>query len=245
MTPNPSEPDRIAPGALALVQEFLNTPLAEPTADDLRMAEAIRRDAARGEPQPTLAARYGVSQQLVSAILRRKRLSPGATPAGDTSVFSLGTPASSRAWLAANGFPANGDRLAPSNHADLLELHRLLLAIALANNGEPLAPGVLEALDGLAARYPLVVTFRAAAALELAPGRDGAAAFIATILAAVYDAMRFGEWPRLKACPAERCQHVFYDTSRNRTSTWCSMAICGNRTKVRNYQRRRRVAGTA
>src|ERR671933_384799 len=40
-----------------------------------------------------------------------------------------------------------------------------------------------------------------------------------------------GSWRRLKACPHERCGWAFYDRSRNQSSQWCSMRICGNRTK--------------
>ena len=48
--------------------------------------------------------------------------------------------------------------------------------------------------------------------------------------------MRDGHWQRMKACRNPQCRWVFYDHSRNRTGTWCSMRVCGNRHKVRdNY----------
>ena len=47
---------------------------------------------------------------------------------------------------------------------------------------------------------------------------------------------------RLKACRKESCGWVFYDHSRNRSSNWCSMTICGNRTKTTGYRRRRDAA---
>ena len=43
-------------------------------------------------------------------------------------------------------------------------------------------------------------------------------------------------WERLKACP--QCGWSFYDYSRNRSATWCSMSLCGNRLKTRAYRRR-------
>lgn len=43
---------------------------------------------------------------------------------------------------------------------------------------------------------------------------------------------------RLKICP--NCQWLFLDRSRNRSRTWCDMAICGNRTKARRHYRRNR-----
>jgi predicted RNA-binding Zn ribbon-like protein len=45
-------------------------------------------------------------------------------------------------------------------------------------------------------------------------------------------------WERLKVCGAEDCRWAFYDTSRNRSRTWCSMSDCGNRAKARAYRAR-------
>ena len=43
---------------------------------------------------------------------------------------------------------------------------------------------------------------------------------------------------RLKICP--NCGWLFLDKSRNRSRTWCDMAICGNRAKAsRHYYRHR------
>ncbi|HUY61935.1 MAG TPA: CGNR zinc finger domain-containing protein, partial [Candidatus Dormibacteraeota bacterium] len=51
-----------------------------------------------------------------------------------------------------------------------------------------------------------------------------------------------GSWARLKACPAQRCHWAFFDASRNRSGTWCTMAVCGTRAKARSYQRRLRAS---
>jgi predicted RNA-binding Zn ribbon-like protein len=48
-----------------------------------------------------------------------------------------------------------------------------------------------------------------------------------------------GSWSRLKACRNHGCRWAFYDYSRNRSASWCSMQLCGNRTKTRTYRRRR------
>jgi predicted RNA-binding Zn ribbon-like protein len=50
--------------------------------------------------------------------------------------------------------------------------------------------------------------------------------------------MADGSWERLKGCPRDVCHWVFYDRSRNRSSTWCAMSVCGNRTNTRAYRRR-------
>ena len=64
-------------------------------------------------------------------------------------------------------------------------------------------------------------------------GVDGA---LGSVTAAAYDAISAGTWPRLKACT--RCRWAYYDTSRNRSSIWCSMQYCGNRTKTHRYRHR-------
>jgi transcriptional regulator with XRE-family HTH domain len=237
--------DRIAPGPLRLVQEFLNTPAAEPTEEELRMAQAIRRASKRGATQSALAARYGVSQQLVSAILRGKRLVVSSSRAtGESAASNLGSVQSVRQWLTSRGFLEAGDALGAQARTRILDLQSALLALALSNSGEPLPPAAPAMLDRLAVEVPMIVSFRGRASPALAPVQRGVDAFVGTLLAAVYDATRDGTWARLKACPADRCHYVFYDIARNRASTWCSMSICGNRTKVRKYQLRQRVART-
>jgi predicted RNA-binding Zn ribbon-like protein len=55
----------------------------------------------------------------------------------------------------------------------------------------------------------------------------------------MFDAIAAGTWGRLRACPT--CQWAFYDTSRNRSSRWCDMAVCGNRAKQHAFNQRRRT----
>ena len=62
------------------------------------------------------------------------------------------------------------------------------------------------------------------------------ARLFAIILAAHID----GTWPRLKACRNDICRWAFYDTSKNQSGHWCSMAICGSRRKTRAYRARQR-----
>ncbi|MGM7722214.1 CGNR zinc finger domain-containing protein [Metabacillus sp. Hm71] len=40
---------------------------------------------------------------------------------------------------------------------------------------------------------------------------------------------------RVKRCEGDLCGWLFYDTSRNRSRRWCSMADCGNRAKARRF----------
>jgi predicted RNA-binding Zn ribbon-like protein len=53
----------------------------------------------------------------------------------------------------------------------------------------------------------------------------------AKLMGDVSRAMSEGSWARLKACRRDACRWVFWDASRNVSSQWCSMRICGNRMK--------------
>jgi predicted RNA-binding Zn ribbon-like protein len=47
---------------------------------------------------------------------------------------------------------------------------------------------------------------------------------------------------RLKVCP--NCEWLFLDRSKNRSRTWCDMAVCGNRAKARLHYQKKRKAET-
>ena len=48
------------------------------------------------------------------------------------------------------------------------------------------------------------------------------------------------ETDRLKVCG--NCGWLFVDRSRNRSRTWCDMAVCGNRVKANRHYRRKKEA---
>jgi predicted RNA-binding Zn ribbon-like protein len=76
----------------------------------------------------------------------------------------------------------------------------------------------------------------------LRPSIDGVNGALAAILSRVLEAQAAGVWKRLKSCPGPHCGWLFYDGSRNASSRWCSMSICGNRTKTAAYRSRRKAA---
>ena len=65
-------------------------------------------------------------------------------------------------------------------------------------------------------------------------GGDALDAMTAISLTAMLD----GSWLRLKVC--RNCEWSCYDKSKNRSGSWCSMQLCGNRLKTRAYRTRRR-----
>jgi predicted RNA-binding Zn ribbon-like protein len=61
----------------------------------------------------------------------------------------------------------------------------------------------------------------------------------ARLLVAAVGAASEGTWRRLKVCRNEGCLWAFYDGSKNRSGSWCTMDVCGSRAKMRAYRRRK------
>jgi predicted RNA-binding Zn ribbon-like protein len=126
-------------------------------------------------------------------------------------------------WLREHGLPATAfDRA--------VELREALRALLYVNNQGGEAPEAVERVNAAARGVRVLV-------------RDGevvlaAADAIATVTAVALTAMLDGTWRRLKVC--RNCEWAFYDNSKNRSGSWCSMQLCGNRLKTRAYRTRRR-----
>ncbi|RCG32520.1 zf-CGNR multi-domain protein [Sphaerisporangium album] len=93
-------------------------------------------------------------------------------------------------------------------------------------------------LEAALAALPLRITLVDGAPVP-EPLADGAARGLGLIATAVLRAHADGSWPRLKVCADSTCQWAFIDSSKNRSRSWCSMRVCGNRTKTRAYRARR------
>jgi predicted RNA-binding Zn ribbon-like protein len=146
-------------------------------------------------------------------------------------------PAAYGAWLAQRGFHGQ------VAHGDLqraLEVRETLRALCLANHDGRDVSRTVAALDRLSrALAPGAGLAPNLATGALEPTADGPDAACALALGIVFAARADGSFARLKACPHARCGWAFYDTSRNRSGQWCSMRICGNRTKGETFRRRR------
>jgi len=121
-----------------------------------------------------------------------------------------------------------------------LAVRESLRSLLLTNNDRPVDPDAVAVLEAAARWSALTVVFDGEGRIAVEPGRGGVAGAVGRLLETVARAMGDGTWERLKACGAEGCAWAFYDHTRNRSGRWCSMAVCGNRAKVRAYRARRR-----
>jgi hypothetical protein len=150
----------------------------------------------------------------------------------ETGLELLATPADAGAWLADHGLACG--RI---ERADLARLRAFRGDLRAFVAGTDRAEALRRAVD----RTRLTIDFDEPTLVSRATGVDRV---VGTIVGVVYDAIRDGSWSRLKAC--RTCGWAFWDESRSRTATWCSMQLCGNRAKVRRYRARNRGrAGSA
>ena len=133
-------------------------------------------------------------------------------------------------WLVEQGLLADTEAgmVTEGDRTRVVTLREALRDLLGANAGEPLDPAASAVLDLETSRVPLQVRI------------DGV---VARLLAAIAAASIAGTWRRLKACRDDTCRWAFYDSSRNASSAWCSMAVCGNRAKARRHRERRKGTG--
>jgi predicted RNA-binding Zn ribbon-like protein len=156
----------------------------------------------------------------------------------------LATPAALAVWLAGQRLVDAGDTVDEALFAEARALRAALRELALANTlGALPAAERRPAIDDALGRFPLAVGL-VDGVPRLRPAGRGARGGLATIAAIVADARAAGLWERLKACRQDTCGWVFFDGSRNRSSSWCSMQVCGGRAKASSYRSRRAARGT-
>jgi len=139
-----------------------------------------------------------------------------------------------REWLA-DWLEQEGVRATDAAIRRAREVREAIRELLYANNRQPGARNPHPVLERAADAARLSLDFRAAEVVARAPGVDGA---VGRVLAVVYASMRDRTFARLKACRNHDCRWAFYDYSKNRSASWCSMQLCGNRTKTRAYRRR-------
>lgn len=143
-------------------------------------------------------------------------------------------------WLAERGLLDGGVGLTGEDRDCLVQFREGLRGLLLAHNGGPSGDGV-GVLNEMAEDALLRVRFDGEGAPGLLPvgSGDAVGGVTARLLVAAVGASSEGTWRRLKACRNEGCLWAFYDASKNRSGSWCTMDVCGSRAKMRAYRRRK------
>jgi predicted RNA-binding Zn ribbon-like protein len=146
-----------------------------------------------------------------------------------------------RRWLEEHALWQNGGAVAEGDLAFALTVREALRDLLVANAAATPPSGVaVGVLNRAAADAKLSSRLSGAGDVVIQPEGAGVRRAVGALIAVVHEAMARGEWIRMKACLEDSCHWAFYDTSRNHSSRWCSMGVCGNRRKNRTYYARRR-----
>ena len=158
---------------------------------------------------------------------------------GRRAHVELTSPEQLRAWLVAHRLLADGTPVTEGDFRRVLQLREALRSLLRANNETEMLASQVDVLNRLSSNAPLTVRFHHDGLPTLEPDIAGVDGTLARLVGIVFTAMTDGTWARLKACRNDRCQKAFYETSKNRSGAWCSMAGCGSRLKARAYRHRR------
>jgi predicted RNA-binding Zn ribbon-like protein len=157
----------------------------------------------------------------------------------DEDTEALASPADVEGWIAGTAPELGTLRIDETGRARIVALREAVRALLRANNGGEAGQGELAPMREAARGGRLRAAIGKGGEVRIEPAVEGAAALEARVVLAIARVQELGGWPRLKACPADDCQWAFVDSSRNRSRTWCSMEVCGNRSKTRRYRERR------
>jgi predicted RNA-binding Zn ribbon-like protein len=144
-------------------------------------------------------------------------------------------------WLREQGLLGWGTEVSDGDADVARELREALRDVLVGRHGGAAPAEATARFEAVAGRFPLRVSMHHGPP-GLVPVSTGVRGALGSVVAAVAATATSEQWSRLKACLADDCRWAFYDTSRNRSRTWCSMESCGNRTKTRAYRARQRSA---
>ena len=157
------------------------------------------------------------------------------------AIDDIATPEALADWLRSRDLLSRAAVVDPAAFVRARALRRVLRQLASRNMDGAIPDEDLRAEFAIvAAELRLHFALDEQGGLRLETDRDGVTGALAEIISRVSDAQASGVWPRRKSCPGPHCGWLFFDGSRNASSRWCSMSICGNRTKTAAYRRRRR-----
>lgn len=149
-------------------------------------------------------------------------------------------PSELAAWFAARGLLEPGTKLTTADLGRALAVREGLRAVLFVNNGAIRDDDAIERLNRALSRAALAVCFGTDDVPRLASTGSDLDAALGSLASIIAVAQIDGTWSRLKACPGVHCGWAFYDHSRNQSGSWCSMAVCGSRSKARGYRQRKR-----
>jgi predicted RNA-binding Zn ribbon-like protein len=172
--------------------------------------------------------------ELVRQFINTADLAPGDDELGDLDAL--------RRWLRERQLIGPRERLAPGDLERALAVREALRQLLDSRSRGSVDDDALRALNVVSAGALLRIAFDPDGTPRLEPVASGLDRAFAELYAIIRCATIDGTWARLKVCADHGCLWAFYDHSKNRSRSWCNMAVCGNRAKARHYRQRKRPA---
>ena len=155
------------------------------------------------------------------------------------AIDDLATPDALAGWLRARDLLGPHEQVDGDSFVRARALRGLVRELARRNtHGESVDSELRSKFASLVGGAELRFVLGVDGDVQAEPARGGVDGALAAILVRILGAQAAGTWRRLKSCPGDHCGWLFYDGSRNVSSKWCSMSICGNRKKTAAYRRR-------
>ena len=140
----------------------------------------------------------------------------------------------------------------PVDRAEILEqarafrvtLREMVKRIAVHR---PVPPAAIEAINGMLRYrlgYPQLVTRNGKFERGYLAESQDANQLLGLLAEAAANLLCTCDLSLIKKCQNPLCVLFFYDTTKNHARHWCSMTICGNRSKVAAHYRRHRSQST-
>lgn len=161
------------------------------------------------------------------------------TYSGHTHEDLLATPAAASGWLAATGLLPPEAQLSNGEQQALIGTREAIRGVLAAHTQRVADVSAAARLTEALMPCRLSVTADPSGAVHLTRAdQHPYARVVGACAIAIAEAAVAGTWDRLKACPGDRCGWAFYDRSSSGRSRWCSMQVCGARSKMRVYRSR-------
>lgn len=127
--------------------------------------------------------------------------------------------------------------LSNSQHAELLDLRKTLKAYFLMSTVDHPDRSQIKKLNKALSQSQLSLTVQGDGSLHLR-SLGKTTSFKGKILEDFYRLILTTDRKKIKKCKNPNCSHLFLDSSKNNSRSWCSMRSCGNIMKARRFYRR-------
>jgi predicted RNA-binding Zn ribbon-like protein len=146
-------------------------------------------------------------------------------------------------WIATAGLLPAGSRLSGAQQRALVELREAIRQVLGTHTDRAVDAEVASRLTMALSSCRLAPAVQPDGGVRLiCSDHDPFARVVGQIAVVIAEAAAAGTWGRLKSCPGHLCGWAFYDRSASGRSRWCSMELCGARSKMRAYRGRARVS---